>query len=487
MSFTELPFVLFLLVCLAVYHTAGALRLPGVWQWGWLAVASLYFYGVADPQLLGLLCGSILFNCWAGWRIARTVAAGRLVGRGFMALAITVNLSLIVVVKYAVLLVGVWLPPQWVDTLKGIKLIGISFYTFHAVSFLVDLSRAGGKESALRPFCAELAGGAVLTGLGKLALYINFFPQLISGPIMKAREFLPQVSARHPREVAWQQACRHLILGYFLKQVLADNLAQQTVLLEATADNIAQMGRLDLLLLLGGFSMQIFADFAGYSLMALGLAGLFGYRLPINFNFPYLASSITEFWRRWHISLSNWLRDYLYFSLGGNRKGNLRAYVNLFLVMFIGGLWHGAEWKYAWWGAGHGVLLMIERLCGVSVVETSVRNGSLTRWLRMALTFTLVSLLWLMFKMKNLESVQSFFTTLAHASWSANGRMTFAIVIYSLPVLLYLLWGYLRPAWRAEVAAARPGGLLEPLAYGLMLYFIVTNPGPLAPFLYFNF
>ncbi len=493
MSFTELPFICFVLILLAVYHTAGALRLPGVWQWGALAVASLYFYGVGEPRLLILLGFSIGFNAWAGWCIARSVAQGGEVSGGFMALALSVNLGLIVVFKYAGLvgnmIVGeeVITPKPW---WRDIPLpIGISFYTFHAVSFLVDLSRAGGKEKSLRPFCDELAGGSMLTGLGKLALYINFFPQLVSGPIMKAREFLPQISARHPQEIAWQRSCRYLIVGYFLKQVVADNLVEQTNLLSGVNE---EMAKLDLLLLLFGFSMQIFADFAGYSLIALGLAGLFGYRLPINFNFPYISASITEFWRRWHISLSNWLRDYLYFPMGGNRKGVARTYANLFLVMFIGGLWHGAAWKFAWWGAGHGALLMLERALGANTEETSVRNGSILKWGRILLTFSLTSFLWLLFKMPDLAHLQNYLHALWHNGWSMygkmmNGRLAYAIILFSLPVLLYHGWGYYRPGWREKLATSRTGRGLEALAYGVMLYFIITNPGAASNFLYFQF
>ncbi len=491
MSFTEIPFVWFLLVVLAVYHTAGALRLRGAWQWGWLAVASLFFYGFKEPRLLLLLGFSISFNAWAGWCIARQVASERLVSRGFMGLALTVNLGLIVAFKYAGLIGGLVLPDSWASTkewLQKIPLpIGISFYTFHAVSFLVDLSRAGGKETALRPFCQELAGGSVVSGLGKLALYINFFPQLVSGPIMKAREFLPQIEARHPRQIAWRQALRYLILGFFLKQVVADNLAEHTNLLAADTTVISQMGKLDLLLLLFGFSMQIFADFGGYSVIALGLAGLFGYRLPINFNFPYLAASITEFWRRWHISLSNWLRDYLYFPLGGNRKGVARTYLNLFLVMFIGGLWHGAGWKFAWWGAAHGVLLMLERWWGVTVDETSVRHGSALRWLRILLTFCVTSFLWLLFKLPDLAHLQTFLTTLWKGAWTVNPRLAYAIGLFSLPLIIYHVWGYYRPNWRVKIATNRSGAGLEALAYGVMLYFIITNPGASSAFLYFQF
>lgn len=488
MSFTSPEFLIFFAVLLAAYHAAGAARLAGWVQWGLLSVASLYFYGFKNPQLLWLLGFSIAFNCAAGWLIARRVHASREVPGWTMGIAITVNLMLIGFFKYARLIGSLVLPAghPLLHQLKDIPLpIGISFYTFHAVSFLVDLSRAGTREPALRPFAVELAGGNLLSGLGKLSLYINFFPQLIAGPIMKARAFLPQVGFHHFRSIAWRQALRYLILGCFLKTVVADNLHEQTLLI--TNANYAYLKKFDFLLLLYGYSIFIFADFAGYSLMALGFAALFGYRLPINFNFPYLSASITEFWRRWHISLSTWLRDYLYFPLGGNRKGAGRTYLNLFLVMFLGGLWHGAEMRFAWWGIGHGVLLMIERLLGAGGGETSVRNGSLRRWLGMILTFNLVSLLWLCFVMPDMARLTAFLSGLWHNPVGANPRGAYVIFIYALPIALYHLWGYLRPIWREKSAACRPGGWMESLAYGIMLYFIITNQGVGGDFVYFNF
>ena len=488
MSFTSLNFFFFLAIVLAVYHTAGRARLAGTFQWAWLGVTSLFFYGYENPQLLWLLGISILINCTAGWRIACHVSRNRPVPRSLMGISIGLNLLLLASFKYAGLLAGLIFPEgsPYLEMAKNVPLpIGISFYTFHGVSFLVDLSRAGGKESNLRPFCDELAGGAILRGLGKLALYINFFPQLISGPIMKAREFLPQISGRLPAQIAWRQALRYLILGYFLKMFVADNLQEQTSILPAIADGSPK--KLDLLILLYGYSGQIFADFAGYSLIALGLAGLFGYKLPPNFNFPYLSSSITEFWRRWHMSLSTWLRDYLYFPLGGNRKGVGRTYLNLFLVMFLGGLWHGAAWRYAGWGAAHGLLLMIERYFNVTAIETSVRNASIKRWLGTLITFNLVSFLWLLFLMPDMPHVAKFATSLWQAPWGVNARTLFAITVYSVPLLLYYVWGYFRPNWEPRFRNSASSSFWEPAIYGAMLYLTITNAGAGGNFIYFNF
>lgn len=492
MSFTGIPFVIFFVIVLATYHLAGKMRVPDGLQWGWLVAASLFFYGYETPRLLWLLGFSILFNSLAGWFIARRVNSKNSISRWFMAGALGVNLLLIVSFKYAGLLGSLLLPADaaWAihlqNQLEAIPLpIGISFYTFHAISFLVDLSRAGTKEPALIPFCEELSGTSPLRGLGKLALYITFFPQLIAGPIMKARAFLPQIGRKRTDAVHWQRSCRLLILGYFLKMVVADNLQEQTNLIATAATS--GFGSIDLLLLLYAYSFQIFADFAGYSLIALGLAGLCGYQLPINFNFPYLSASITEFWRRWHISLSTWLRDYLYFPLGGNRKGAARTYLNLFLVMFLGGLWHGSEMRYAWWGTGHGLLLAIERLLDVAVDETSVLVGSFTRWLRVLLTFQLVSFLWLLFIMPDMKHVTDFLGALIANPITFNLRMAYAILVYSLPVFAYYVWGYYRPRWREAISNSNPGRLMESACYAAMLYLIITNPGAGGNFIYFQF
>ena len=213
MSFTGVPFVIFFAIVLATYHAAGKMRLPDSVQWGWLVAASLFFYGYETPSLLWLLSFSILFNSLAGWFIARRVISNGSISRWFMAGALGVNLLLIVSFKYAGLLGSLLLPADvpWAtrlhSQLTSIPLpIGISFYTFHAISFLVDLSRAGTKEPALTPFCKELAETSPLRGLGKVALYITFFPQLIAGPIMKARAFLPQIGPNRAYGIHWQRA-----------------------------------------------------------------------------------------------------------------------------------------------------------------------------------------------------------------------------------------------------------------------------------------
>jgi len=489
MLFTSIEFVIFVVAVMAAYWCPPLVRLGACWQWGVLSVSSLIFYAWEDPRLLILLGFSIVFNFVGGRRIAARLAEGGKASHRLMVIWVTVNLLLLAVFKYAGLLGDLLFAGEANHALRswlhGIPLpIGISFYTFHAISFLVDLSRAGDREPLLRDFAKELAGPGWLRPFGKVALYINFFPQLVAGPIMKARDFMPQIAARTVREIQWRAAFRFLIAGCFLKMVVGDNLKEHTETIATT--NVMDMRKLDLLGLLYGYSFRIFADFAGYSLMALGLAALFGYRLPVNFNYPYLAASVTEFWRRWHVSLSTWLRDYLYFPLGGNRKGTARTYLNLFLVMFLGGLWHGAAWRFALWGAAHGIILAIERLLGVKSEETSVKNRSLRQVFGMVLTFNLVSWIWLLFAMPDMEALMRYLRALVDAPMGLRGRATFILAIYGLPVVAYHLWGYFRPGV-ATASNSRGRSIVEAAAYGLMLYLILTNSGLAGTFIYFQF
>jgi alginate O-acetyltransferase complex protein AlgI len=332
---------------------------------------------------------------------------------------------------------------------------------------------------------------AFLRGVRDIGFYLLFFPQLVAGPIVKAKEFWPQIRSKRLAEIDWITVRRALILGYFLKIFVADNLSEQTKTLTQGTDFLLSSRAGDLLPLLYCYSLQIFADFAGYSLIAIGLAALFGYRFPINFNFPYLSQSITEFWRRWHMSLSSWLRDYLYIPLGGNRKGELCTFRNLFLVMFLGGLWHGAEWKFALWGSLHGVFLAVERLLSKLRDKNSASStsGVLVRswaFVRAVLTFHLVTILWLAFLMPDMVSIVSFFKGVASSKSGFSGPPVFSLLFYGSAVVAYHGWGWLKEH-APRVSNSLLQSSLEPALHGLMLFLIVTNPGAPSGFIYFQF
>jgi alginate O-acetyltransferase complex protein AlgI len=473
MFFTDARFLPFLAIVFAVYYLPAMQR----WQTLWLLAASLFFYAFNQPWLLLLLILSAAITIISSQLVLTADTLGA--RRGFAAAGVACNLAVLGFFKYggflytsafgagsttAVFLLAIPLP------------IGISFYSFHGISLLIDLFRMG--PAIVKP----VRDGRNASYGERAFLYLTFFPQLIAGPIVKARDFFPQIHRHAFSEIDWLGACHTLLVGYFLKSVIADNLQEQTFWLQYPY--FVPLSSLNLVFLLFGYSMQIFADFAGYSLIAIGLGKLFGYHLPDNFRFPYIAETFAEFWTRWHISLSTWLREYLYIPLGGNRKGRLRTYANLMIVMFLGGLWHGAAWSYAAWGTWHGLALAIERLFSGSTFYQSRRL--IVRVLRMLIVFTIVSIGWLLFKLPNFRDVLMFVRTLGsniHSTVTLGGPMM--ILLYGSAVLAYHAAYFVRRAI-GEDALARAAPF-RPLLYGALLALIALNSGPRAAFIYFQF
>jgi len=495
MLFNSWEFLVLLVATFALYYAPWSRGAHGkAWQVTLALVASVIFYGWEDPKLIGLLAVSCVGNSLATGRIIlHKVSGNEAKVRKWMQLAVVMNLALLGVFKYLPFLAGLipFLPPSWVEAAKDIPLpIGISFYTFHGISMIVDVARG---EVTREGDALMSKGGRFAKGVRDIGFYLLFFPQLVAGPIVKAKEFWPQIAAKRLEDIPWHQVVRALITGYFLKVFVADNLSEQTAGLTLGPETLISSGPLNLVPLLYGYSLQIFADFAGYSLIAIGLAAMFGYRFPINFNFPYLSTSITEFWRRWHMSLSAWLRDYLYIPLGGNRKGPGRTYVNLFLVMFLGGLWHGAEWKFALWGSLHGLLLALERLAGrrqrTKSAESKPKAGLLTllrtccAWF---FTFHAVTLLWLTFLMPDMTSIVAFFKGVLSGRMGFSGPPIFSLCFYGTAVILYHAWGWLKEH-RELLANKLLRSPLEPILHGVMLFLIFTNPGAPRGFIYFQF
>lgn len=491
MLFNSWEFLVLLVVAFAAYYAPGSGGRHGkAWQVTVALLASVVFYGWEDPRLLLLLAVSCVGNSIATGRIIlHKLSRDEAKVKRWVRTAVVLNLALLGVFKYAPFLAGMlpFLPAQWVEALRGIPLpIGISFYTFHGISMIVDVARGEvirESDALIRDDDAIVSRGLRFAkGVRDIGFYLLFFPQLVAGPIVKAKQFWPQIASKRFADIAWDTALRSLILGYFLKMVVADNLAEQTVTL--TKPWLVFAGPVDLVMLLYGYSVQIFADFAGYSLIAIGLAALFGYRFPANFDFPYLSTSVTEFWRRWHMSLSAWLRDYLYIPLGGNRKGEARTYVNLFLVMFLGGLWHGAEWKFALWGSLHGLLLAVERFFfrRRQKDETPRPIRAVLGWFY---TFHAVTLLWLTFLMPDMRQIGLFFKQLSGPLHFA-GPPVFVAAVFGSAVVLYHLAGWIREHRRDWFANFR-GSWCEALIYGGLLFLIFTNSGAPQGFIYFQF
>ena len=483
MYFTSLEFGEFFVATFILYYLPFSRR----FQTEILIAASLFIYWLEASDFLVLLIVSSLSTAVLSYRLA--APAGR--ARSLTAfLGIAGNLLVLGFFKYKTLFLSAAPAPVAPGLLAALLHaglpIGISFYTFHGISLIVDTYRDPGP-------LVGATGRRWPAHLSKTLLYMSFFPQLVAGPIAKGKFLFPQIGAKSFAAIEWQVALEQVICGYFLKSVLADNLQQFTAPMGTPAAwSVDSAYHLSAMML--AYSAQIYADFAGYSLIALGLARLLGYQLPQNFNNPYLAASFSEFWRRWHMSLSSWLRDYLYIPLGGNRRGSLRTYANLFIVMALGGLWHGAAWKFAAWGIWHGMALMAERAVvehlparwpGQDSIAAAILAPVL-KLVRILLVFCYVTVGWLLFRLDSFADVLQYLSRLLE--FPPNVSLAGAIdagtmLLLSAMVLLYQLVtefiaGDNRSAW---TRAAKPAIL------GLMLVFILFGSGDKNAFIYFQF
>jgi D-alanyl-lipoteichoic acid acyltransferase DltB (MBOAT superfamily) len=356
-----------------------------------------------------------------------------------------------------------------VPTLHLIVPVGISFYTFHGISYTMDVYRR--RVPAMRDPIV-------------FAAFVSYFPQLVAGPIGRAEVQLPQFE--HPRERPDRTttlASLTLILTGFAKKVLiADALAPYVNQLFGASQ---VKGPVTLLLGAYAFSLQIYGDFSGYTDIARGVSQLFGISLLENFRQPYFSASITEFWQRWHISLSTWLRDYLYIPLGGNRGSRAEMYRNLFLTMLIGGLWHGAAWTFVIWGGAHGALLVAERIRAATRTTKPVRTGW-RRWVPTVVTFHVVTVLWVFFRAASLHDAWSYFSRMAHPTigaikWSLVLTLTMAGALTLLLDVSQARTGtddaLRRWAWPARGAFVGT----------LLVLFLVLSGSAREPFIYFKF
>jgi alginate O-acetyltransferase complex protein AlgI len=342
MIFPTIEFAAFFLVVLPLSWLL--MPRPAMWK-PFILAASYFFYGYADIRFVLLLAASTAVN-----QIAAKLLARRHDGR-ILAAAIVIDLGLLGWFKYYgffSLAVATTLDRIGLSTplplLQVTLPVGISFFTFQAMSYIIDVYR--GRTEVARTI--------------DVAVYEAFFPHLVAGPIVRASEFLPQLSSpRDPRRIEATRALFLIAGGYFKKVVLADLIG--TKIVDPVWATPGQHSSMEVLVAIYGYAVEIYCDFSAYSEMAIGLALLLGFRFPDNFDRPYAATSLREFWRRWHMTLSRWLRDYLYVPLGGSRRGNRRTYVNLMITMLLGGLWHGAAWTFVLWGAMHGTGLAGER------------------------------------------------------------------------------------------------------------------------------
>lgn len=398
MLFNSYEFILlFLPLALTVFFVLGK---KGFQEYAiiWLVCASLFYYGWWNPSYLWLIIGSILFNYTIGRLLSEknnSFFCHNITSKSLLTLGVAGNLFLLGYFKYTNFFIdNVNFILETNFYLEKIILpLAISFFTFQQVTFLIDSYKGLTREYSFSHYC----------------LFVTFFPQLIAGPIVHHQEMLPQFAKKDVYKISYENLSIGLtifFIGLFKKIVVADGIAIYAArVFGAVENNIT----LTLFEAWGGalaYTFQLYFDFSGYSDMAIGLARMFGILLPLNFHSPYKANNIIEFWRRWHITLSRFLRDYLYIPLGGNRKGHARRYINIFITMVIGGFWHGASWTFVAWGMLHGLYLiinhwfhMIKRFLGYDLSQSTLFGKGLARFI----TFSCVVIGWVFFRSQNIE------------------------------------------------------------------------------------
>jgi alginate O-acetyltransferase complex protein AlgI len=475
------PTVNFAIFFVVVFSGSWLLRRYRVPWLLFLLAASWFFYGYWDERFVLLLAASTLGNWAVGRAIANAGPAGARTGRmrSLLALGVVLNLSLLGWFKYYGFFadsVVRRLDAAGIDAsslLLEITLpVGISFFTFQAMSYLIDLYR----------------GKAERMSLLEVAVYLSFFPQLVAGPIVRATEFVPQLRNRGPAPVIpVTEAFTLILLGLFKKVVISSYLATEIV--DPVFAVPGAHSSWEVLIGVYAYAIVIYADFSGYTDIAIGCALLLGFRFPRNFNAPYRATSIRDFWQRWHMTLSNWLRDYLYIPLGGSRGPGLFTYRNLMLTMVLGGLWHGAAWTFVIWGTIHGAALAGERLIREYVPAPAfaarVPSG-VTTALRWLLTFNIVSLAWIFFRAESFGAAIDILERIVTAGGPSPlvTPLLVAVIVGSVAVQLIprISFPTFEPRLRRLAPLAQAGAL------GIGLFFVdALGPGGVAPFIYFQF
>ena len=379
MLFTTFQFAIFLAVVLALHYA-----LPRPARRYLLLASSLYFYMAWNPKFVVLILFLITIDFFAAkWIVSREGAARRMA----LMMSLAANVGLLGWFKYANFFRETWLnllhPGAAVVPMDIILPLGISFHTFQSISYVIDVYR--GEQEVIQSYV-------------DYSLFVAFFPQLVAGPIVRAKEFFHDYfNWVPPTAEEWQRGVYFILTGFVKKLIFADRFS---MVADAYFNNPQAMpGVLQAWSGTIAFGLQIFFDFSGYTDIAIGVALLFGYHFPENFRRPYLAATVTEFWRRWHMTLSSWLRDYIYISLGGNRRGSIRTWANLMATMLLGGLWHGASWNFIIWGGYHGAALAVERV----IFGRGERRG-VARVPLASITFLVVNVGWVVFRAKGLPA-----------------------------------------------------------------------------------
>ena len=471
------PTVDFAIYFVAVFAVAWLIR---PWHLGWrlfLVAASWFFYGFWEPKFVLLLVGSTGINWAMGYDLARMKGEdGKLTrfGRWFLGFGVIVNLSTLGWFKYygffstelvnSLDRIGIDLPMPLLEITLP---VAISFFTFHAISYLVDIARGDAEPMSMLDF----------------ALYLSFFPHLVAGPIVRVTEFAPQIRAPFGERVIDAAPAFVLIFaGLFKKVVISSYLA--TEISDPVFAAPGTHSAFEILIAIYAYAIQIFADFSGYTDIAIGCALLLGVRFPQNFDAPYSAFSLQDFWRRWHMTLSRWLRDYLYIPLGGGRGTKAFVYRNLVLTMVLGGLWHGAAWTFIAWGAIHGFGLVIER----EVRERSrISLGWLGKPIQWVITFHVVCLAWVFFRAETFGAAWEMLTGLA-TRWGDSSELVTPLILIVIAgsILAQFIPKILTLRIEVEFSRLAPAAQAATLALGL-LFIDALGPEGVAPFIYFQF
>ena len=473
MLFNSIQFLFFFVVVTTAYFA-----LPHRFRWILLLVASCVFYAAFIPVYLLILFGTIVIDYIAGIQIEHATGSRR---KSFLILSLIANIGVLAVFKYFnffidnvnFLLLQAHVSAQGLSYLSIALPIGLSFHTFQAMSYTIEVYR--GNVPAERNF-------------GIYALYVMFYPQLVAGPIERPQAILHQFYEK--KEFDFERVItglERMLWGLFKKVVVSDLLS---IYVNSIYNHHEANTGLTLLVATYAFAFQIYCDFSGYSDMALGAAQVMGFKLMENFNLPYFSKSITEFWRRWHISLSSWLRDYLYISLGGNRKGVGKTYRNLMITMLLGGLWHGASWNFIIWGFLNGAYLSLEKMFGLEAKGSAAYSWP-HKLVRVFVTFNLICLTWVFFRAASFQQalyiVSHIFNPVGFWNLRIQDTGIFASMTLGVVIMLGFEYAYLRRHRIAAITPARGWG--RPVAFSLALLLLIVGFGVSGgdQFIYFQF
>jgi alginate O-acetyltransferase complex protein AlgI len=473
MLFNSLTFIVFFAIVLLLHY------MPFSWRTKKLnlLIASYLFYAAWNPPFVILVWISTIVD----WNLAKRIflESNQKKRRLLLFFSILVNLGILGFFKYGDFLLHNWQAlmisfgvdyqvPEWSIILP----VGISFYTFQTMAYTLDvyLKRAEPTKSFL-----------------DFGLFVTFFPQLVAGPIVRPTHLIPQFEKEKKASknmIIWGFGL--ITLGLFQKVVIADGMLAPIVdevykAKDAVSFVSAWLGTM-------AFAGQIFSDFAGYSTTAIGISLTLGFSLPSNFNYPYAAIGFSDFWRRWHISLSTWLRDYLYIPLGGNKKGKTRTYINLMLTMLLGGLWHGASWTFVVWGGLHGIYLAIERVLSRTFKGSALLKKNFIRFLLAMATYLLVNITWVFFRAQSFPQAFGMIKSMIGLNPDGKDKLATVYIIEAVVVTLVMLFVH----WRMrntslEAVVQKTSWQLLSVIWGIMLILIIISQGSGDAFIYFQF